>query len=102
MRSDRASDASSHEQVSASAAVVGADLVAEPAGPRVDHHAHLALVQTERGGRGLVGDEVDGLHFEKVVPRADAARLMSPPLKGALAHGSGVGVWEDPAVLAAC
>jgi hypothetical protein len=48
--------------------VVGADLVAEPAGPRVDHHADLALVQTERGGRGLVGDEVDGLHFEKVVP----------------------------------
>jgi hypothetical protein len=56
--------------------VVGADLVAEPARPAVNHHADLPGCQAERLRGSGIEDLRDDLHLEEMVTRAQAADLV--------------------------
>ena len=47
--------------------VITADLMPEPAGPAVDHHADLAPRQPEQLRRGWVEDLLDNLHLKEMV-----------------------------------
>lgn len=80
--------------------MVGADLVTQPAGPAVDHHAHLALAKTEGCGRPGIVHLLDRLYLEEVVARSQAADLPEPALHGPRIHLGRVGAAHSTLVFA--
>ena len=65
---------------------VGAYLVAETPGARVDHDGDLPLLQPHGRGQPFVEDLLHHLDLQEVVPRAQGAQLVFAPLLGLAAH----------------
>jgi hypothetical protein len=80
--------------------VITADLVAEPAGSAVDHHADLAAGEPELRGDGRIEDLRDFLHLEEVVTRAQAAHLVQAALDSPRTDLSRSGTGDHAFVLA--
>ncbi len=66
--------------------VVGPDLMSQTTRPRVEHHDHLLLLQSQF--QRLLGkeDPVHGLHLEEVIAGAERAELPQSPFLGMRAH----------------
>jgi hypothetical protein len=80
--------------------MIAADLVAEAAGPAMNHDAHLAFGQAEgRGGCGVV-HLPDGLDLEEVITGPEAADLPRAPVKGAVTDLAWLGTADGAGVLA--
>jgi len=71
---------------------LGADLMAEPARPAVDHHDDVALPDAEDVGDRRVEDRGDLLHFEVVIAAPERAHLRVLTRLRARRHATGFGV----------
>ena len=80
--------------------VVGADLVAQASRSAVDHHAHAAQPEPERGGDVFVVDVVDDLYLEEVVAGTQAAHLADAAKQGSFADVPDLGVEHTAVILA--
>jgi len=81
------------------AQVVVADLVAEAAGPAVDHHRDLAGEEPERLRGRLVEDLLDELHLHEVIAGPERPELRLAALDRPPRHLVRVGARQHPALL---
>ncbi len=62
----------------------------------MDHHTDLVFFEAHDIGRVLVENDIDNLHFEEVIARAECATLIRPALLGVVGDLCRVGAVEPP------